>query len=149
VADITLTQTEADALIAMPKVRINDDPWKYPALGGAITLPLTSADKRESFLLDISRGRIDLLRGKYQNRGRHVIVLVRLDFGGPPHHNPDGTEVPCPHLHVYREGYGDKYAIPVPKVQFPDPGDLWEMLENFMRYCNVTDPPLIEKGLFV
>jgi hypothetical protein len=149
VADITITQVEADALIAMPKVRADADTRKYPALGGALTIPLTSADKRENFLLDISRGRIDLLRGKYQNRARHVIVLVRLDFGGPPHHNPDGTEVPCPHLHVYREGYGDKYAMPIPKAQFPDTGDLWEMLEDFMRYCNVTDPPFIEKGLFV
>ena len=123
-ADITLTQAEADALIEMRKVRTNDEPWRYPALGGAIIVPLTSADKRENFLLDISRGRIDLLRGKYQNRARHLIVLVRLDFGGPPHHNPDGTEVPCPHLNVYRDGYGDKYAIPMPDARFSDTGDL-------------------------
>lgn len=147
-ADIAITQAEADALIAMPKMHADKETRKYPALGGSLTVPPTSADRRESFLLDISRGRIDLLRGKYQNRARHVIVLVRLDFGGPPHHNPDGTEIPCPHLHLYREGYGDKYAMPVPNALFADTSDLWQTFEDFLRYCNVIDPPLIEKGLF-
>jgi len=147
-ADITLTQVEADALIAMPKSRLNDDEWDYPGTGGAITVPLISDDKREGFLLDISRGRIDLLKGKYQNRGRQVVILVRLDFGGPPHRNPDDTEISGPHLHRYREGYGDKWAIAVPPGKFPDLGDLWQTLVDFMEYCNVTQPPRIRKGLF-
>jgi len=101
-AERDLTQSEADGLIQMHKVRVNDDLSEYPALGGSVTIPLTSRDRREHFLLDISRGRIDLLKGTYQNRGRQVVVLVRLDFGGPPHRNPDEREIPCAHLHVYR-----------------------------------------------
>ena len=62
-AEINLTQSEADALIAIEKHRLNDDRWNYPSLGGAISIPLTSADKRENFFLDISKGRIDLLKG--------------------------------------------------------------------------------------
>jgi hypothetical protein len=80
-------------------------------------------DKREHFHLDVSRGRIDLLKGKYQNRSRQAIILVRLDFGGKPHRNPDDEEIACPHLHVYREGYGDKWAMPVPPDRFPDVTD--------------------------
>lgn len=148
-ADIDLTQAEADALIAMPKSRLNDDEWDYPGTGGAITVPLVSDDKREGFLLDISRGQIDLLKGKYQNRGRKVVILVRLDFGGPPHRNPDDTEISCPHLHLYREGFGDKWASSVPPGKFPNLGDLWQTLEDFMKYCNVIQPPRIRKGLFV
>jgi hypothetical protein len=147
-ADITLTQAEADALIAMPKSRFNDEEWNYPGTGGAITVPLISDDKREGFLLDISRGRIDLLKGKYQNRGRQVVILVRLDFGGAPHRNPDDTEISGPHLHRYREGYGDKWAFSVPPGNFPNLGDLWQTLVDFMKYCNVTQPPRIRKGLF-
>ncbi len=146
--DIDLTQAEADELVAMAKVKANDDRWDYPGTGGAITVPLTSQNKREHFLLDISRGRIDLLKGKYQNRGRHVVVLVRLDFGGPPHRNPDGKEVACPHLHVYREGYGDKWAVPVPAENFPNIENPWRTLGDFMRYCNIIDPPTINRGLF-
>lgn len=147
-ADLELTQTEADALIAMPKVKVSDDPCDYPGGGGSLILPLTSQDKREQFLLDISRARIDLQKGKYQNRARQVVVLVRLDFGGSPHRNPDDREIPCPHLHVYREGSGDKWAIPVPAGNFPNLGDLWQTLQDFMRFCNIVDPPAIHRGLF-
>jgi len=147
-ADINLTQAEADALIEMEKHRLDDTRWDYPGLGGSINIPLVSSDKREDFLLDISRGKIDLLKGTYQNRSRQIVVLVRLDFGGRPHRNPDDEEIPSPHLHIYREGYGDKWAVPVPVDRFPDMNDLWRTLEDFMRYCNITEPPFIERGLF-
>lgn len=147
-ADINLTQAEAEALIAMEKHRENDDWHNFPALGGSLTLPLQSPDKREQFLLDFSQGRIDLLKVKMQNRGRQVVVLVRLDLSGAPHRNPDGSEVPCPHLHVYREGYGDKWAIPVPADRFRSTTDLWQAYDDFVQYCNITQPPHIQRGLF-
>lgn len=147
-AEINITQAEADALIAMEKRRVNDIRWDYPGLGGSISIPLISNDKRENFLLDVSRGRIDLAKGTYQNRSRQVIVLVRLDFGGQPHRNPDGQEVSSPHLHLYREGYGDKWAAPVPVNRFPNMSDLWQTLLDFMSFCNITEPPFIERGLF-
>jgi hypothetical protein len=147
-ADLDLTQAEADTLIAMPKVRVNDDTWDYPGGGGYLIVPLASQDKREQFLLDISRGRIDLQKGKYQNRARQIVVLVRLDFGGAPHRNPDDQEMPCPHLHLYREGFGDKWAVAVPADKFPNIDDLWQTLQDFMRFCNVVDPPAINRGLF-
>lgn len=147
-ADITLTQAEADALIAMEKHRTNDDTHEFPMHGQTLVLSLHSTDRREQFLLDVKRGRIDLLRGTYQNRAKQVVILVRLDFGGGPHRNPDEQEVSCPHLHVYREGYGDKWAVPIPASQFRQPDNLWVLLEDFMRFCNISTPPLIEKGLF-
>ena len=142
--DINLTQSDADALIGLAKYRIDDTQYDYPELGGSISVPLTSKDRKEHFILDISRGRIDLSKGTYQNRGRQAIVLVRLDFGGPPHRNPDGEEIGCPHLHVYREGYGDKWAVPVPFDRFLNLTDNWQTLEDFMRYCNVVKTPSIQ-----
>lgn len=147
-AEINLTQTEANALMAMEKHRANDERSGFPTEGQSITVPLQSSDKREHFLLDISRGRIDLLRVKMQNRGRFVVVLVRLDLGGPPHRNPDGEEIAAPHLHVYREGYGDKWAIPVPADRFRNIASMWTTLEDFQKYCNITLPPYIERDLF-
>lgn len=146
-ADINLTQAEADALIALEKHRANEDRHDFPFGGGNLVLPLQSPDKREQFLLDISRSRIDLLKGKYQNRARQVIALVRLDFGGAPHRNPDDEEIASPHLHIYREGFGDKWAIPVPSDKFGDIHNLWQTLEDFMRFCNILYPPHIERGL--
>ena len=73
---------------------------------------------------------------------------MRLDFGGPAHRNPDDSEVGAPHLHVYREGYGHKWALPVPQDKFPRLADLWETLVDFMAYCNISEPPKIREGLF-
>lgn len=145
--EVHLSQAEADALIAMEKHRVSDEHMPYPP-SGSLVVPLQSADKREQFFLDIRRGRIDLLKGKYQTRGRQVVALVRLDFGGAPHRNPDGQEVASPHLHLYREGYGDKWAYPIPVTDFPRIGDLWGTLEDFLRYCRVTVAPNIDRGLF-
>jgi hypothetical protein len=93
-------------------------------------------------------GRIDLTKGTYQNRARAVLILVRLDFGGRPHRNPDGEEVTSPHLHLYREGYGDKWAIAVPLHEFPHLTDRRRSVHDFMRYCNIVTPPFIDMGLF-
>ncbi len=147
-AEINLTQSEAEALIAMEKVRIDDQDWDYPSLGGRISIPLVSKNKRENFILDLSRGNIDLLKGTYQNRARQIVILVRLDFDGQPHRNPDGQEITSPHLHIYREGFGDKWAAPVPPDVFSNVTDLWQTLLEFMTYCNIVEPPRIERGLF-
>lgn len=69
-AEINLTQAEADALIAMEKRRASEERVDFPMGGQSVVLPLQSADRREQFLLDLSRGRIDLLKVKMQNRGR-------------------------------------------------------------------------------
>ena len=147
-ADLEITQSEAEALIAMEKHRASDDRYSFPLGGRSVSIPLQSVDKREQFLLDISRGLIDLGRGKYQNRARQVVVLVRLDFGGSPHRNPDGEEIGSPHLHIYREGFGDKWAIPLPADRFPRTANLRSTLDDFMQFCNITLPPNIESGLF-
>jgi hypothetical protein len=96
-ADIDISQVEADALIAMEKHRIDDREWLFPAPGERLAIPLTSIDKREQFMLDVSRGQIKLTKATFQNRARQAIILMRLDLNGPPHRNPDGVEVPCPH----------------------------------------------------
>ena len=147
-ADIILTQAEADVLIAVEKHRSDEGRRDFPMGGQSLSLPLHSTDRREHFLLDLSRGRIDLQKVKMQNRGRQVVVLVRLDLGGAPHRNPDDEEIPVPHLHLYREGFGDKWAVPLPADRFRNPADTWATFEEFLRYCNITRPPHIERGLF-
>ncbi len=109
---------------------------------------LVSSDGRERFHLDLFRARIDLRKGTFQNRGRGVTILARLDFGGQPHRNPDGEEVGSPHLHLYREGFGDKWAFPVPSDYFSNLDDPWQTLDDFMQFCNITKPPFVVRGLF-
>ena len=149
-AEIDLTQGEADSLFAMEKVSAEATEWDMPDLGGSVSVPLVSSDKKEHFLLDISKGRIDLKRQKYQNRAREVIVLARLDFGAP-HRNPPelgGNEVGVPHLHIYKEGFGSRYAIEIPNNIFSNLNDSWQVLTDFMKYCNITKAPNFKRGLF-
>src|ERR1035441_9933728 len=110
-ADINLTQEEADALMAMEKRRVDEQEWLFPSPGGSTAIPLASVDKRENFMLDVTRAQIRLTKATYQTRARVAIVLMRLDLDGPPHRNPDDAEIPCPHLHIYREMNADKWAI--------------------------------------
>lgn len=144
---ILLTQQEADGLLALEKHFFGNDRFEFPTLGGALRIPLYSEDRREEFSLDITRGRILLEKNTFQARARKAVILVRLDLAGPPHRNPDGEEVNCPHLHLYREGYGDKWAAPLPEV-FAGIGDAVELMDTFMDYCRVVGKPIIERGLF-
>lgn len=148
IADIEITQAEADALIEMEKRFVDENDWTFPATGERIGLELTSLDKRENFVLDVTRAQITLTKATYQNHARQVIILMRLDLNGPPHRNPDGTEIQCPHLHTYREGYGDKWAITAPVDRYPSTLDLFSTCEAFMQHCNITGPSRFQKGLF-
>lgn len=129
-ADINISQAEADALIAIEKHRVDDSTWWFAAPGERVVIPLTSGDKREQFMLDITRSQIKLTKATFQNRARQAIVLLRLDLDGPPHRNPDGTEIPCPHLHRYREGFADKWAFPAPMEKYSDTQDLFSTLDG-------------------
>jgi hypothetical protein len=140
-ADITLTQDEADKLMAMEKRAADEREWLFPPPGERLAIPLTSLDKRENFMLDVTRAQIKLTKATYQNRARAAIILVRLDLDGPAHRNPDGLEIPCPHLHIYREGLGDKWAIPAPIDRYTNAVDLFQHLK---RSCNnATSPTLL------
>ncbi|MBF0474428.1 MAG: hypothetical protein HQK59_01140 [Deltaproteobacteria bacterium] len=149
-AEITLSQADAETLIEMPKSRVDNTVWNFPQPGHSISIPLKAVNHREDFLLDVWVGRIAVFsKGTYQNRARLAIVLVRLDFGGPPHRNPDGEEVACPHLHVYRQDFGDKWACPLPNDKFYHTSDPWSMLHDFMRYCSIVEPPSFQRGIFL
>ena len=73
--------------------------------------------------------------------------MCRLDLG-VPHRNPDGEEIPAPHLHIYREGYDDKWAYPLPQDTFTNIDDKWQIFLDFMKYCNIVDAPNFKRGLF-
>lgn len=142
---IYLTQTEADALREMEKFYLGNEIFSFPDLGGRISFSLFSHDKREEFFLDISRSQI-ALKHTLQNRARKTVILARLDIGDPPHRNPDGEEILCPHIHLYKEGFGDKWAYTIPD-SFTQPNDIWFTLNEFMRFCRIVKTPQIRRGL--
>lgn len=142
-AEINIPQAVADLLLQMPKHPVDDQVRHYPYAGGKLIIPLLSWNGREKFILDLYRGG-NPDKETFQNRARGSLVLARLDKGGPPHRNPDKEKVDAPHLHYYREGFGHRWAKPVPVDIFTDLGNTWQTLQDFMGFVNITSPPRIQ-----
>lgn len=115
----------------------------FPA-GVDETFELADPTARETFLLDIWRGTLRLTKLKFQNRVRSVIVLVRLCVNGAPHTNPDGQHLPGTHLHLFREGYDDKWAIPVDVNKFTLLSSPGKTFHEFCAYCHIESPPPVQ-----
>jgi hypothetical protein len=143
--EISLTQAEADALIVMSKAFADTSRISLPP-GIDESRGLIGADPKERFLLDIWRGTIRLSKFRYQTRGRQIVVLVRLCIDGAPHTNPDGTRLAGSHLHLYREGYEDKWAQPIDTGAFRNTADPWQTFEDFCTFCNITGLPPFQGG---
>ncbi len=145
-ADIDLTQ-EADALIKMQKHCVGGREWKFPT-GRAHCHPIDVARQTGELYARCHARATEAHQSDDQNRARQAFVLIRLDIDGPPHRNPNDEEIACPHLHVYREGYADKWAITAPAEIYSYTQNLFLTFEAFMNQCNVTQKPRIQQGLF-
>jgi hypothetical protein len=144
---VTLSNSEANALMNMPKRFVTTSGISFPSAGEKASFDIVSNDGRERFIADVHRGRIRLTKCSYQERYGSIVALVRLDLDGRPHENPDGTVVPCPHLHIYRENFADKWAEPIPSGMFGNTADLVVTFRDFMAFCNVSGVPEIQTSL--
>lgn len=136
-----LLQAEADRLRAMDKELTRVPQLVLPPTGHKQVWPARSLDGTEAFLVDTNRSNATL-KITFQERYLVTEILVRLDLSGSAHTNPDRTVVPCPHVHIYREGYNDGWAHPVPVDLDTSSGDPLLILHNFLVYCHfVAIPP--------
>jgi hypothetical protein len=147
-AELFLSQAEGDELLALSKIFIGKDEIDLPDRGGSLDLSFSSQNGREEFVLNYTRHSINLSKRNHHLRGRRVVGLARLDLDGPPHRNPDGEEIGARHLHLYREGYGLKWAFEIPENSFSNLDNAFETLEDFMRFCNVIKMPNLRRSLF-
>ncbi len=144
---MSLTQQEADFLIRLQKKFESDDLLILGNTSLNYERTLVSLDGREKFSLDVWRGSLNLKKYKLQNRTRSVEILVRVDIHGAPHKNPDGMIIPCPHIHIYREKYGDKWAYPLSNYKFRDPDNIIVTFEDFAKICNIVKYPDVQGKL--
>jgi hypothetical protein len=157
-----ITQQEADFFFEMEKFPEDEKLHQFPNSGEKLILSFTSADKREFFLFDIYRGSIRITKISYQNRVRKAYILRRLDIDGVLHLNPEvenvpllilesynGKEIQPPHMHLYIEGFGERWAVPADILMKVDGKDIYEIMFDFFRYCNVKQLPKIEKTLLI
>jgi hypothetical protein len=148
-----LTDDDIEALIGLEKHADIKDKYVFPEFAEAICIDLLSNDKREKFILDINRkGHIVLNKITYQIRAKVIYPLLRLDMGGAPHTNPDGAKIGLPHLHIYKEGYGDTWAynpVDIFGEKYNNSDKLLDILNVFMEHCNITIKPEFEENLFI
>ena len=105
---------------------------------------LTSSHK---FIVNISRSsRIRPKKCTYQIRAEDNSVMFRVDIDGPAHPNPDGSNVPCPHIHIYdyKDGsYLENWAFPLGDRLPTNPDDLVQVFLDFLVFNNVQNSPII------
>jgi hypothetical protein len=139
-----LIQSEADQLMQMIKHFVHPPPTIVIPPGADDSYELAGPNDRERFLLDVWRGTYRLSKLKFQNRVRTAIVLVRLDVDGAPHTNPDGERLGGTHLHLFKEGYDDKWAYPLDSQVFPLLSDPGKTFHDFCTYCRIESPPAVQ-----
>jgi hypothetical protein len=48
---------------------------------------------------------------------------------------------------VYREGYEDKWAVPVDPARFGNLTDIHGVFQDFCAYCNIQNIPVFQASL--
>jgi hypothetical protein len=147
-------QSEADRLLQLEKRFVSGDPIQFSSTSDFQQIhDLHSPDHRERFLLDLERGVRRRARLKFQTRARRTIVLARLDLNGKAHRNlatyphRPGERLTGVHVHVYREGLGDRVAfLPEDLAGFKVPERKHDLdwLLAFFDFCHIIEPPAIQ-----
>lgn len=142
-----MTYEEAQQLIQVIKKLMKSGIYMLPKQGERDTLELRSIfSENDIFRVDINRaGRINKKKYTLQLRYGKDQGLIRIDMGGPPHDNPDGSRVQCPHIHLQQTDTGawDAWAFDLPAV-FGNLEDRLKTLIDFLNYCNVNNISNIE-----
>lgn len=149
-----LTQNEADDLIKVLKIFQKQHRYiQIPNSKQSLQLDLQSTESQhDKFIIDVNRkGQYNLKKCTFQTRYKKTTQLLRIDIEGPAHQNPDGNDVPCPHIHIYKEGYQLKWAYPINQHIQTDTSDLVQVLIDFLQYNNVQKDNniIIQEGGFV
>lgn len=131
-----LTQYECDCLFKLNKefednqtIELSPPPLQW-------VRKIKSTTTGDTFLLDFWRGSFRLQKYTFNHRCRQSIILLRFDNHGE-HTNPDGIKITGPHVHIYREGFGDKYAFPVSEINIKQGDTMDDVLREILLYCNI------------
>ena len=148
---LLLEQSQADEILQIAKkfdddLKVYEIPVWQPNHSAKVSYGVSPMNGDESF------GPMDhslYLKGRCEDEEDKTLTffhrvsrnfICRLDYGNHlvPHGNPDGSVVFGPHLHVYREGIRDSFALPLKDI-FPDyNGDSIGLIKMFLDYCHIS-----------
>jgi hypothetical protein len=133
---IDLSQAEFDFLMGLEKefedkstIVLGPPPLQW-------SRKLTSTTTNDTFSLDFYRGTFKIQKYTYNHRYKQTLVIFRFDSFGV-HTNPDGGKVTGFHIHVYKEGFGDKFAYPASDFGIEETDSMVVILQKFLVYCKV------------
>ena len=145
---MSITQAEYNFLIKQEKVF--DNQLTSIQLGPAPIhwmRQINSLTTKDIFFLDFYRGSFELSKYTINKRYRQTIIMLRYDNAGR-HTNPDGVLFEGRHIHLYREGYNDKFAFSVSEIGITDVNGMEIVFNKIMQFCNVIKFPSIEVPMF-
>jgi len=145
---MSISQLEFEFLMGQNKKFKTDEEIEVGPAPLKWTRELNSLESQDAFLVDYSRGKIQLLKFTLNKRFRQTICLLRLDTIGR-HTNPDGTLFDGPHIHIYRDGYDDKFAFPIETVGIKDPTNICNTIKEFLEFCNIRNIPPIQNSTYL
>ena len=145
---MAITQAEYEFLMGQDKV-FDDiiNPIQLAPAPLQWTRQINSIASKETFSLDFYRGSFELSKYTVNKRYRQTIIMLRYDNGGR-HTNSDGVLFEGPHVHLYREGYNDKFAFTVAEINISANDTMEEVFKKIMHFCNVKNLPVIEVPMF-
>ena len=106
-SDHRYSQSEADALIAMPKRRVNNEAI-YLSANNKVNFVVIGDNFKDRFVIDIEVKGRDATGFSIQGRVEESdTVLLRYDINPTGlHKNPDKTFLVGSHIHMYTEEHG-------------------------------------------
>lgn len=141
-----MSQGQADFLAKVAK-QLQTGSICVPLPGSQNVWRAESADGQHGFFLHMRRSGKVASQVTTQERYETNEILPRLDTDGRTHTNPDDTVVPTPHLHVYMEGFDDKWAFPLPEDLDVSSSDAATILVLFLKYCGIGPIPPFQTGV--
>lgn len=140
----SLTDSEARFLLEIEKI-VTENSIDIPIDGDKCGLNLERHDNNDNVLIihivSSSKNKEKYTFNVVYNK---CITILRIDIGGSlVHINPDGTEIPVPHMHIYRDGFDDTFAIPLPD-SFSDVDNIAKVLYDLFAYSNVINRDNVE-----
>lgn len=146
-----MEQQTIDYLLSLEK-EFKDFAIIFPGANEKISLEAISVDRSESFHIDINRtGTLRLTYATFQERYATTQVLVRLDLNdSKTHQNPDGSVITGPHIHICKEGFGDRWAYLLDDFNlyhFSQDKNLTTSFLEFCEFCNVHNIPTIQERM--
>ncbi len=110
---------------------------------------LISVNNEIRYILTVRNSKHQRLKITIQKREKNTqIPLVRLDTH-KKHMNPDGTIIEGNHIHIYKEGYKDSWAYPLPykHINFSNLSDFKTTFLEFLEFFNIEKIRLVYQSI--